>query len=369
MRLKSFFADSIEAAIARARQEMGPDAMLVNSKRTSVEGRHLGAYEVVVCAENENPPGTEMRSATLSPPADPASMKKLSQDVSELRQQMERLAFALARSGGGVPEAACDTEPGRLLSRLAEAELDMHLVYEMVGRIGAPLAASAVRGELRRIVRVDMELGSPGAGGAVALVGPPGSGKTSALVKLAVQYGISARRPTLILSMDTYRIAASEELQSYAAILGIGCQILDSTAALAQALKEYREKRLVFIDTPGLGRNEMEAGQDLAQFLAGESGVDTHLVLPASMRAADLHRAAGHYSVFQPKKLLFTRLDETEIFGPLISQSVRWGIPISFLSRGQRIPEDLEPANLELMIDLVMGPESSQAPQFDRAAA
>ena len=84
--------------------------------------------------------------------------------------------------------------------------------------------------------------------------------------------------------------------------------------------------------------------EDLAKLLAAHPAVDTHLVLPASMRTADLRRVSEQYAIFRPRKLLFTRLDETETFGPILSRSVRMGKPVSFLSRGQRIPEDLEPA-------------------------
>ena len=101
----------------------------------------------------------------------------------------------------------------------------------------------------------------------------------------------------------------------------------------------------------------MEACEDLAKLLATHhADVDTHLVLPASMRAADLRRVSEQYASFDPRKLLFTRLDETETFGPILSRSVRMGIPVSFFSRGQRIPEDLEPATADLLLDLILGP-------------
>jgi flagellar biosynthesis protein FlhF len=81
------------------------------------------------------------------------------------------------------------------------------------------------------------------------------------------------------------------------------------------------------------------------------------------MRAADLRRLSEQYSIFRPGKLLFTRLDETETFGPILSRSVRMGKPVSYLSRGQRIPEDLEPATSELLLDLLLGPRALGASQ------
>jgi len=137
--------------------------------------------------------------------------------------------------------------------------------------------------------------------------------------------------------------------------LGIGFEVLETPAALDPALQECRHKELVFIDTPGLARDEMEIAEDWVKALAEHPGVDTHLVLPASMRAADLKRVAAQYNVFQPNKLLFTRLDETETLGPILSLSVRMQKPISFFSSGQRIPEDLEPAVVDTLLDSILG--------------
>jgi flagellar biosynthesis protein FlhF len=384
MKLKSFFANTIEEAIRLARRELGPDAILVNSKTTNVEARHLGCYEVVVCGEAQDAGSREQRQGSEKGQdnsserlagssrawATSLPVDKLSQDVSELKYRMEKLALTLARAGKGMASIAFDPELTRVFAQLTDAELDTELAYDVIGRLTSPIPEGALRMELARLVRVNTELGSSDAPSrVVALVGPPGAGKTSALVKVAVQYGLTARKRVQILTTDTYRIGAAEELRSYAAILGIGCQVLETADALRQALVEYRQKDLILIDTPGLCGSEMESSEDLARVLVTHPGVDTHLVLPASMRASDLRRISEQYSVFQPSKLLFTRLDETETFGPILASSIRMKKPVSFFSRGQRIPEDLEPATVDLLLDLILKSPSAGDSKFEVVAA
>src|SRR5205807_2674874 len=138
----------------------------------------------------------------------------------------------------------------------------------------------------------------------VALVGPPGCGKTTTLVKLAVNYGLASRRPVMLLSMDTYRVAAADQLRSYSAILGVGFQVLETVASLAQTIEENRGKELIFIDTPGFAFGDLDAAADLAQFLSTRQDIDTQLVLPSSMKAPDLTRMVDAFEVFRPQRLL-----------------------------------------------------------------
>ena len=122
--------------------------------------------------------------------------------------------------------------------------------------------------------------------------------------------------------------------------------MLETVASLAQAIEENRGKELIFIDTPGLGYGELEDSASLGHFLSTRSDIDTHLVLSASMKPADLSRMVDAFGLLRPQHLLFTKLDETGSYGPILSEAARTGKPLSFFTHGQRIPEDLEAAGV-----------------------
>jgi flagellar biosynthesis protein FlhF len=143
----------------------------------------------------------------------------------------------------------------------------------------------------------------------------------------------------LLLSFDTLRVAASEQLRWYASILGVAFHVVDTGRGLVQALDEHRNKGLIFIDTAGFSLQELAGGCETAEILASRDDIQTHLVLPASMRSADMTRTLASYRAFRPARLVFTRIDETETVGPLLSMAAE--CPVSFLGTGQRVPEDL----------------------------
>ena len=383
MRMKSYFAPTVEAAMDQARREMGPEALLVNSRKAPPEARAMGEYEVVfaVLAEGaddrlQNEPEPHTRTRSERPQEDP-----LVRELIRLRRQVEEMGTTLSGLNANASFGALPApEFGEIFSRLIEHGFSGDLAKRTVRQAHARLDADpaswsrrktpfdsqaierAIRKELEGVISVDSNLGPlDGKPRVLALVGPPGCGKTTTLVKLAVQYSLAFSRPVRLISADSHRVGASEQLRTYAGIVAAGFDTVETTRSLQQTIEAHPEAGLTLIDTPGYAAGEMEDASELAAFLTRSPAIETHLVASASMRPADLSRMVDRFQIFSPVKLIFTHLDETLFFGTMISESVRGEKPISFLASGQQIPEDLEPATPARLLDLIFEEPAARA--------
>ena len=411
MRMKSYFASSVQAAMEQARRELGSEATLVTSHSAGPEARHLGEYEVVFATdlpevsaagargEVNRPADSRPATSTLSPTAADSMLAEI-RDLGRLFLSWRQASIRYAEKPGWIRD---NPQLQEAYAELIQAEVDPDLAQQLLAaaqhRLHPPdaqalselpegrrqnfkvelsrhlnslerdLVRDALATEIRDSIRVDAELGGAGRGPrAVALVGPPGAGKTATIVKLALKFGVAARKSTLLISLDALRVGASEQLRRYASVLGIEFQALENDQALAQTLAEHGDRDLILIDTPGFSARELDAGCEAARFLAGRADIQKHLVLPAPMRFSDLARVSSAFDVFRPSRLIFSRLDETETFGPLLCEAMGSGRPISFLTTGQRVPDDLEVADKARLAELIL-PGSGKSVTRSLAAA
>lgn len=318
MKLKSYFSGTVESAVALARKELGDEALLVHARPATPETRYLGAYEVVFGV-------TPIAPAAAAVTPEPIPLRG---ELDSLRSQVERLmrSFESPRPPSHAP--------------LQHEELDPELARKLAA--GTPLT---------ELVSVNGTLGAR-----VALVGLPGVGKTTTLIKLAARYGLARHKSVHIISTDVQRIAAADQLRSLAAILGIGCDVAESPGCLVRLLEEQKSRDLVLIDTPGFSIRDLKQDPDEAEEIADAlAATDIHLVLSAAMKPEDMTRIADIFDSFRPARLLFTRLDETTQYGALINEAARRNLPISFLTNGQEIPGDIEEATVTRLSALVLG--------------
>jgi flagellar biosynthesis protein FlhF len=413
--MKSYFANSFRVAMEQARKELGPDAMLVTTRTAALEARHLGEYEVVFAADlppaPQSAPAPPKETPTLPPlpspfttptfpqlttPAAPAAATDVSAMLAEILQQLTSSRLANSSLPAAPPAAAPPSHTKNLLNELVRREVSPEIAQRLVSAAENRLRASshdrgarphlevpldpvrlraALLEEIREAVPVDSRLTTHFTTGApilLALVGPPGVGKTAAIAKLAVRQGLTARKPAVLISLDTLRVGASEQLRCYASLLGLAFQVAETNRALEQSLEEHRNKELILIDTPGFALSDLNGACDCAEFLARRTDIEKLLVLPASMRSADIARMSAAYQAFKPSRSIFTRMDETESFGAVLNETVTSGRPIAFFCAGQRVPEDLTEATSQDLASLLLpSPETSscQPPVSTQALA
>ena len=326
MNERTFRAERFQDAVARVKQELGPDAVILETKQlrgsSALGGR--GQVEVrAVAPETAASLGIEFASVPSS-------------GVEFIERRLSRM---------GVPASAAKSiakRVNRLLPRdpqtLAECHPVLAQALEEAMIFGEPVTNSGVR--------------------CVALVGATGVGKTTTIAKLAAHSALVSQRRVGLVSIDQYRVGATEQLQCFADLIGCPMHIAHDTSSLEIALRKLENADLVFIDTAGRSPKDRVALANMAECLYGvQEPVEVQLCIPASTRDGELQVAIDRHSILRPTKLISTKLDEALYPGAIIAAQVLGGLPLTYFTTGQRVPEDIERANAARLADLMCGEE------------
>jgi flagellar biosynthesis protein FlhF len=305
LQTRTYFASSIPAALEAARRDLGPEAALVGSRLAPPDMRNFGKLEVTFQVEGAAP------TARFSPRvADPG--------LNQIREEL----FALRQAIGLTSAATQNTES---LMQSAGSEPTGELPLAAFG----PVPAAGCR--------------------RLAFVGPPGRGKTTSLVKVALRFGLGAKIPVRIYSAGAHGIGGQEQLARYAAILGVPFQAFETLESLHLALDGDGWRGLALIDTPGLSPREVLEMGSFSRFFARRKDIETHLVLRADASSADSLNMIERFNCLGVQRLLFTGLDEVSNLSAVETALMRSGIPATFAGTGPEIPEGLEEVTEEMI--------------------
>ena len=189
----------------------------------------------------------------------------------------------------------------------------------------------------------------------VALVGPTGVGKTTTIAKLAALYTVGRKAKIALVTIDTFRVGAVEQLKTYSRIMGVPLEVASTPKELEKALAAHTDKDLVLIDTVGRSPKDKETIEGLRSMLDSSFTIETHLCVAATTRERELRGIVESFKALPISRLLFTKLDESSSFGSIVNLQIENKLPLSYFTRGQRVPEDIEPASGKKVAELILG--------------
>ena len=218
-----------------------------------------------------------------------------------------------------------------------------------------PRAGSVLSGYLSQVMKFTDGL-TPGARGSrvFAFIGTTGVGKTTTLAKVAAHFVLEQNLKGALITADTYRISAVEQLKKYAEILGLPVEVVYSAADLKKAIARHRSKDFILVDTAGRSQYNEFQMDELKDLLTAHSRMEKHLVVSATTKEADVAEIMKRFSVCKPDRIIFTKTDETRTIGMVLNLLAGSELPLSFLSNGQSVPDDIIPATAERFAELLL---------------
>jgi flagellar biosynthesis protein FlhF len=440
MKIKTYTAPQLAAALAQIKKELGEEALILSTKEIELKGAPGGlptmGFEVVAAGEATDhllpntaprekaprpqitpaarsayklpslarkaetpavpteqspqrvtPPIESTKASVEAPTASPVTRESIPAvsegDISAAQnnakdeykdffrrelQELKRVVHWSAQSVAGARLRMSDPVADSLFVEMIANDLDESLarrvIAEAQGRCRPGAGKRALVEESRRALQ-DLISVKPldeksTSRIVAAFLGPTGVGKTTTIAKLASLFALEHGKRTLLITLDTYRIGAAEQLKIYAELIGLPLLVASTAKELSQALGDYPNAEVVLIDTIGRAHNRLDQMSGLAAFLREESGIEKHLVLSLTTKPLDLHEIVNSFQVFGVNKLLFTKLDETLTSGAAANELVRTRLPLSYLTNGQNVPQDIKIPTPNTFVEHIIARENPE---------
>ena len=293
--------------------------------------------------------------------SDSALLREMKSNMVELKTALSRLSKQ-AQFGNIANFAPVLVN---LYQRLVDQELSEDLAQDIVLRVNGELGVNGaenyelvreyVRKHLQELITVT---GPPklssGRCKSIFLIGPTGVGKTTTLAKLAANYCLVEHKKVALVTVDTFRVAAIPQLRTYADIIGVPLEVVYTPAELTEALGRCGEKDLVLIDTPGGSPRNSNQLELLKEYVDGAETKEVYLAVASPTKYRDMLEVYQRFSITRIDGLLFTKIDETSRYGPLVNLLNQTKTRLTYLTTGQNVPSDIELADSVKMADLLL---------------
>jgi flagellar biosynthesis protein FlhF len=363
MKIKRFVGIDMRNAMRQVREALGPEAVILETAKLS-EGVEIAAavdfdpvaYRSRTAAVATHVDGTDDRADAVlsiepaddgSPDASPAPAVHMA-DWQRMREEVKNIRCLLEAQVSRLvwdERARRSPEVASIMRNLSA----LGMAPDVVNRLVREISPESGRGNswttlLTKLVNTipvcEQDLVCEG--GRFAVVGPTGVGKTTTVAKLAARFALSRRAEDIALvTMDTYRIGARAQLETFGKILGAPVYEATDAVSLSDTLRGLERKNLVLIDTAGMGQRDMRLSRELACLADAEQPIESLLTLPANVQTDAMQEIVDAFLASAPVACILTKIDEASSLGGAFSVLIRSGLPLAYVANGQRVPADL----------------------------
>lgn len=417
MIVKKYKADTETAAILAAKEDLGPEAVVLNVKTMKQRGfakffKHDYVEITAALEEKEfeqkvssRRPAVNVNAAAtkeIKPVADKMSgidyrvddsrytetgKNTIEQKLDSLHDMLQSHMTGLDKTSGNAGEKDVEQKetsdntakpqnnnfkPLKLIyNKLMENEMDEKYANAIINDINASLKKESNIDSILAAVyqKIILKLGEPDGietderKKIIFFIGPTGVGKTTTIAKLASDFKLNKGKSVAMVTADTYRIAAVEQLNTYAGILDVPVSVAYSPSEICGCLNEFSGYDVIFVDTAGRSHKNKEQKDELIELINNvknggyDADIETFLVLSVTTKYKDLINIADTYKEIDDYRLLFTKLDETVTLGNIINLKCYTGAPLSYTTSGQNVPDDIETIDVQKLAKNLLGGE------------
>ena len=387
MKIKKYVARDFKTAIQRAKEEMGRDAIIIHTRQIK-KGGILGLLypprvEITVVLDDNLQVNTDRRrlesvpgktaaakleisasSDTINPTSSTNSRETSSRE-DEMLLEIQKMKHLMSDIKSrmyevevikGIPE-----QVQQFYKTLIINNVDREIAFKVVNSVASRLPKDGISDDvwardvclhtLQEVIQQaqPIQVKPGGKGMIVFMVGPTGVGKTTTIAKLAANLTFLDNKSVALITLDTYRVSAAEQLRTFAEIIGIPISVVFTPVDMMLALEQYRERDLIFVDTAGRSPYNSEQMEELREFIDIARPDETILVMSVNTNNNDLINIYQSFQSIGVDKLIFTKLDETCSYGTILNVLHETKKPIAYFTTGQNVPDDIEvPDSLRL---------------------
>lgn len=382
MKIRRYIGKDAHEAMLKVKMDLGNDAVIISTRRVRQKGI-LGFFskpliEVVATLDDTSKKAAATRTEdTQIEDKGKFEEKSIVKDrkLNELEAKVNSMEALLQKINNQVQSGhKQNTEAGQdlntkvyqlftnnLLKNEVEPELAKKIINKLKEKVGASVNVSEVASTLYTTIQSflgrpePIQLTGDKKPYVIIFLGPTGVGKTTTLAKIAADFALNQKKSVGLITADTFRIAAVEQLKTYAEILGMPVNVVYSPSDISEAINGYADKEVILIDTPGRSHRNKAQFEELKTLVSHSQADETYLLIGATTGIKDCRDIINSYSFVDNYKLLFTKLDETSSYGIIMNIKDLTGKPLSYVTTGQSVPDDIEIINVDKISKILLG--------------